>query len=51
MLGAGVTLRLQGAQILKLEEYGGRAEDHGFGAEDGYQHETEQDPWDAETVS
>jgi hypothetical protein len=51
MLGAGVTLRIQGAQIIKLEEYGGRAEDHGFGAEDGYVHE--QDPWteDVETVS
>ena len=47
MIGAGVSLRVQAVQILKLEEYGGRAQDHGFGAEDGYDSaEPEKEPWD-----
>lgn len=36
LVGAGVSLRLNGVQILNLVEYGGgSAEDHGFEAEDG----------------
>jgi hypothetical protein len=41
-VGAGITLRLQAAQIIELVEFGGgKAEDHGFGAEDGYTHTEE----------
>lgn len=40
LIGAGITLRLQAAQIIKLEEFGGgNAESYGFDKEeDGYTH-------------
>jgi hypothetical protein len=46
---AGISLSLQAVQLLKLEEYGGRAEDHGFGEEEGYEvASVDKNPWDAE---
>ncbi len=48
----GLSLRLKGAQILKLVEGGGAsAEDMGFGAEDGFTSEATDSGFDAEQGS
>lgn len=50
-IGAGVTLRLRGVQIISLVEGGGDASSFGFGEEDGWTPgaTTETVPWDAST--
>lgn len=48
-IGAGITLRLRGVQIISLVEGGGSAESFGFGEEDGWTPGTEAQtvPFDA----
>lgn len=48
-LGAGISLRLKGVQVISLVESGGDASSFGFGEEDGWTPDTktEEVPWDA----
>lgn len=53
-LGAGITLRLQAAQIITLVQGGGDASSHGFGEEVGWTPDSQQQevvPWDASPVA
>lgn len=53
-IGAGITLRLQAAQIITLVQGGGDASSHGFGEEVGWtpdNQEQEVVPWDASPVA
>jgi len=57
VIGAGVTLRLQAVQIIKLVESGGSGSSHGFGEEKGWTPEGTTTtapaavPWDADPVA